>query len=403
MGLDILEDTRIPEDTRMNAPANQTQMTADEHAAIMAAYLEEGAKAAMELGNRGPIRLGPDGKLDPEILAAYWRTGFYVFEGVVGPEELEDLKQDLERTLAKAPAAPDPDCNPRSPTARGGDFAVPPYRYARPLSDPLGGTDLNNGRHPVKMLDPTASEDAPDWTVNFLDGNLHLMDACLRLYGHPGLLAVAEAILGEDFVPYKEGVFIKEPGLGPSVAWHQDGTTHWDADDWDEGAHGFNFMTQLFPSTPANCVWTLPGSHKLGKVDIKACVQASGSERLDGAIPAMCEAGDVIIMNRQLVHGSFANTSTQRRVTLNEGFFPRKRVENVTTAKLNGDSITYTPEHIHERSRIVQLGIDARRRQYPNETPFTYAPFVNEADQVQWNEASRESLLKNYNTRDIFI
>ena len=44
---------------------------------------------------------------------------------------------------------------------------------------------------------------------------------------------MAAAILGDDFVPYNEVTFVKEAGLGPSVAWHQDGTTHWNAADWD--------------------------------------------------------------------------------------------------------------------------------------------------------------------------
>ena len=69
---------------------------------------------------------------------------------------------------------------------------------------------------------------------------------------------MAASILGDDFVPYNEVTFVKEPGLGPSVAWHQDGTTHWDSPDWDHGAHGFNFMTQLYPSTAGNGVWVLP-------------------------------------------------------------------------------------------------------------------------------------------------
>ena len=41
------------------------------------AYKAEGVKAALALGNRGPMRFGPDGKLTPEILEAYNRTGFY--------------------------------------------------------------------------------------------------------------------------------------------------------------------------------------------------------------------------------------------------------------------------------------------------------------------------------------
>jgi len=378
-------------------------MTAAEHAATMEAYLRKGAEAAMKLGNRGPLRLDENGKPAADILEAYWRTGFYVFEGVIGDDELAELRADVDRVLAAAPKAPDPDSNPRFPVAFGGDYAKPPFRYARPLSDPLGGTDLNNGRHPVKMQDPTAAPDAPEWTVSLLDGNLQLMDACVRLYGHPGLLAIAEAVNGPDFVPYNEVTFVKEPGLGPSVAWHQDGTTHWDAEDWDEGAHGFNFMAQLYPSTPANCVWALPGTHKRGKVDFVRMVAESGSERLDGAVPMMSDAGDVVIMNRQVAHGSFANTSGDRRVTLNEGFFPRKRVLGVTTAKLDGSIHTYTEDRILERSKIVQLAIDARRQRYPDESHYSYQPFADDENPPRWSEAARDAMLKDYNARDIFI
>ena len=59
---------------------------------------------------------------------------------------------------------------------------------------------------------------------------------------------------------------------------------------------------------------------------IKALTAAAGSERLPDAVPMICEAGDVFICNRQLVHGSFANSSPDRRITLNEGFFPRHRI-----------------------------------------------------------------------------
>jgi len=36
------------------------------------------------------------------------------------------------------------------------------------------------------------------------------------------------------------------------------------------------------------------------------------------------------------VHGSFANSSPDRRVTLNAGFFPRRRVLGVTAKRLHG-------------------------------------------------------------------
>jgi hypothetical protein len=376
--------------------ATASPLSAIEHERAMSEYGRRAEARAYALGNRGPIRLGSDGRLLPEIVESYWTHGFYVFQGAVGREELAELRADIDAVLARAPVRPD--------AARNDDGIIkPPYRWARPLSDPVGGTSANNGRHPAAMLQPEPGRDAPAWTVELLDGNLHLSDACLRLYGHPGLLTVAASILGDDFVPYNEVTFVKEPGLGPSVAWHQDGTTHWTADDWDQGAHGFNFMTQLYPSTAANGVWVLPGSHKRGKADIKKMVAACGSDRLPDAVPMLCDAGDTIVTNRQLVHGSFANSSPDRRITLNEGFFPRKRVLGVTARRLQGALETYDIARIEARTRIIQIAVDARRQRFPQEKPYVYRPLAGREDDNRWNESTRDNVLKNYNQIDMFI
>ncbi|WP_281019087.1 MULTISPECIES: phytanoyl-CoA dioxygenase family protein [unclassified Minwuia] len=387
----------------MNAPDTAAPLTAEEHASGMAAYITAGERRALALGNRGPIRLDSSGGLHPDILAAYREHGFYVFQDAIGPEELADLRGDMERTLARAPVAPDSDQDRDGNPALGQDFARSPYRFARPLSDPLGGTSRNKGRHPVKVAEPTPADGAPEWTIELLHGNLQLMDSCLRLYGHPGLLAACEAVLGADFVPYNEVVFIKEPGLGPSVAWHQDGTTHWDAPDWDMDAHGFNFMAQLYPSTPGNGVWVLPGSHRLGRVDIAGLVAESGSERIDGAVPLVCDSGDVIMTNRQLVHGSFANSSPDRRVTVNAGFFARARVLGVTTELLSGEEVTFDEERVRERSRMISVGIDARRQRFPDETSYVYRPGIGQEDRNRWSEEARRTVVRDYNLRDMYI
>jgi len=389
--------------TEPTTSTTATVLTAEEHLRAMADYGRAGERRARELGNRGPIRFDRDGKLDRSIGEAYWKHGFYVLEGVVGAEELQELRADVDNVLARAPVEPGATVDRQGRPVLGEGILKPPYRLARPLSDQLGGTDKNNGRHPVPMLQPTLGEGGPAWTVELLDGNLHLMDAALRLYGHPGLLGVAAGLLGDDFVPYNEVTFVKEAGLGPSVAWHQDGTTHWNAPDWDEGAHGFNFMTQLYPSTAGNGVWVLPGSHKLGKADIRKLLAGSDSDRIEGAVPLLAAAGDTIVTNRQLLHGSFANSSPDRRITLNAGFFPRKRVLGVTTRRLHGAVETYDIERIDARCRILQLAIDARRQRFPQETPFVYKPLAGRENENRWNETTRETLLKNYNQRDMFI
>ncbi len=56
------------------------------------AYFEDGARRAMGLGNRGPIRFNKDGSIHNDILDAYWRNSFYVLEGVVSRQELQELR-----------------------------------------------------------------------------------------------------------------------------------------------------------------------------------------------------------------------------------------------------------------------------------------------------------------------
>ena len=115
------------------------------------------------------------------------------------------------------------------------------------------------------MIEPEAPDDAPDEVLLHISSPLQLMDSAFRLYGHPDLLRIAEQINGPDFTPFSESFWVKQPGWGPSVAWHQDGTTHWDNPDLDDGTHGFNFMVQLYGSRPANALWVVPRNSQAGQ------------------------------------------------------------------------------------------------------------------------------------------
>lgn len=365
-------------------------------------YVREGGRKAFELGNRGPIRFNDDGTLDQDILDAYWRCGFYVLEGALSAEELDDLRADMDQAFERAPYTKDAAVDAQGQPALGSDLARPTFRFAKPLSDPYGGTDLVSGRHPAKMSEPAPPADAPDYVINSIGSPLQIMDSCLRLYGHPQLLAIAASINGPDFTPFTESVIVKRAGLGPSVAWHHDGTTHWDSPDLDEGTHGFNFMAQLYGSTAENGVWLLPGSHKEGKSDIKGLVEENGSDRLPGAVPMVCEPGDVVMSNRQALHASFANTSPDRRITINFGFHRRRCVLNVRT-KHGGQEVVYDEERVRERSRVIALAIDARHQRFPHEDRYVYQPLVGEEEANRWSEGTRASILKNYNLKDLAL
>jgi hypothetical protein len=384
------------------AEAPVASVDSDDYEAAMDAYRKAGEERALALGNRGPIRYNPDGTLHDEIVESYWRCGFYVFEGVIGAEELADIERDVLEIIDRAPMEPGGKVDRFGRPALASDGKGGGMQLVRPLSDPIGGTDGNNGRHPAKMLEPTPPEGAPDWVLQIIGGSLQFSDAALRLYAHPDLLRVAAAFNGEDFSPFNEVIWIKHPRLGGSVAWHQDGTTHWDTPKFHKGSHGFNFMAQLYGCSAANGLWVVPGSH-LAKADIKGWCDEVGSDRLPDAVPMLCGAGDVGITNRQAVHGSFPNTSDECRVTINFGFHPRA---SVVGSRGNGihapgsDKIIYDEERVRQRSRVLGLAIEARKQRFPDETPYEYEPLAGQS--FEWNDAARESL-RGYNLLDLGI
>jgi hypothetical protein len=378
--------------------------SAAEHAAGMDDYILAGVRLAQSMDNRGPVRFDDQGRLHPDILDAYREHGFYVFTGVIGSDEITELRRDIDYLLQHAPAGQGATEDIHGQPAFGQEFAVNPYIFIKPLSDPWGGTKILGGRHPTKMTEPQPTADAPDEVVHILSGMCQTMPSGLRLYGHPQLLAIAAAINGDDFVPYNDATFVKLPGLGGSVSWHQDGVTHWDSPQWDEGIHGFNFQVQLYTCTPANCLWVVPGTHKLGRIDIKALIADNqGNEQLPGALPLLCDPGDVTVVNRQMLHASFANTSPDQRISIIFGFHRRASVLGARGALSQSSSQVYDEERIFERASVIQLAIDARTQKYPEEEPFCYQPFRGQEEAFRFNDETFERYIRDYNLKDLSI
>jgi ectoine hydroxylase-related dioxygenase (phytanoyl-CoA dioxygenase family) len=373
-----------------------------EQADAMRSYLLEGQASALALPNRGPLKFTESGTLTEEIRAAYSEYGFYVFENVLSAEELDDIKADLDTMRAQFPTGPESLVNAAGEPALGAEAKALTLVWSKPLGDPLGGTELANGRHQVKMFEPEADAEAPLAAPFILLGSLQFSDACLRTYAHPELLKATESINGPDFAPFNEALFIKEPGIGAAVSWHQDGVTHWDSPDFDEDIHGFNFMAQVYGSTAVNGVWVLPGTQKQGKLDIKALVAESGSERLEGAVPIVCNPGDVVMCNRQLLHGSFPNCGFEPRITVNFGFHKRSSVLGVMGGGIHSDAQVFDEEVVNRRSRAIGYAIDARKQRFPDETPYHYQPLSAAANDYQWGDAARADL-KDYNLDDLSI
>jgi ectoine hydroxylase-related dioxygenase (phytanoyl-CoA dioxygenase family) len=363
-------------------------------------YFRKGDARARNLANRGPIRLTRQGKLAPEILDSYMEHGFYILEHVFEDAELADIKAEFEGIVDRLPTSPDSPIDKHGRPALGLGLPQTPFHWSKPLGDPFGGAG-GMERAPIKMTEGTPAADQPRHIVFIIRGPLQFSDAVLRAYAHPGLLAVTEAINGDDFVPFSEGFVVKQPGAGAAFAWHQDGMTHWDHPEWDPQIHGFNFMIQLYGSTAANGVWFVPGSHRRGKLNIHDVVSAAGGNLLPDAVPLVCNPGDVAISNRQILHGSFANTSSDLRVSLNFGFHRRSAIIGVKGKGLQGE-IAYDAEFVRKRSEMIGYAIDARRQYYPGQAHYVYQPHARSGEAYQWREAARPKI-EAYYTRDLNI
>lgn len=355
------------------------------------AYAEAGVERALALGNRGPVGLDDDGHLLKDILDAYRKNGFYVFTGVLDDDEIGELTAEFDDVLDNVPTEP------------GGDTD----RYGR--SSPHGGY--------FAMIEDEDDPDTPA-RVSLLFHPFIYMESTLRVYAHPKILAIAESLYGPDFVPFHEAIFYKAPGNGFPTRWHQDGRTHWTEDgeslenlDGTGKCHGYNMSVSWSNCTPENCLWVVPGSHRRWRL-------ANGgkfppiTERLPDAVPMLLAPGDCGIVNRSALHGSYPNTSAERRVTMVLGFHKRSSAIGATTVNVHAfkiagvdkKEITYTEDYVLRRARMIPLAINARSRHRPDETPFAYqGRYIGDAE---WNDTTRQEISRDgdeYWRRDITL
>ncbi len=90
------------------------------------------------------------------------------------------------------------------------------------------------------------------------------------------------------------------------------------------------------------------------------------------------------------------------RVTINFGFHRRASVQGVTSGGVHNPISVYDDEYIHERSKAIVYGIDARAQRFPEETRYVYQPFVGQEDSLRFGPDTLETL-RDYNLRDLGI
>ena len=72
-----------------------------------------------------------------DILTAYSKYGFYIFEGVLAQEELQDIEKDLDSIRESYPSEPNGKLTKDGKPALGADCLGPNLVWSKPLGDPL--------------------------------------------------------------------------------------------------------------------------------------------------------------------------------------------------------------------------------------------------------------------------
>jgi hypothetical protein len=136
----------------------------------------------------------------------------------------------------------------------------------------------------------------------------------------PAILDAVESLLGRDLLVWSVELFIKEPGDGTVVSWHQD-LTYWGMGETDEEVTAWLALSDV--SVEAGCMRFLPGSHKGHIVEHSDTFAAenllSRGQEIAGvdesaAVPGPLRPGEMSLHHGRCFHASAPNRSSDRRI-----------------------------------------------------------------------------------------
>lgn len=155
--------------------------------------------------------------------------------------------------------------------------------------------------------------------------NLHLhLGWCHDLVTRPPVLDVVQDLIGPDILVLSSIFFVKEPGLGHFVSWHQDSRY------FRRDGHPLRALTAwiaLAPSTRRNgCLLALPGSHTQGYLPhdltydglnlLKRGDTARAPIDESRAVAMPLETGEMSVHHIDTLHASGVNEGTSARIGL---------------------------------------------------------------------------------------
>lgn len=216
--------------------------------------------------------------LTPAERAQFDRDGFLLRKGLVGPEAIRAIAQEVERLHEQ-------------------------MAQAVPAGVHVAWEKTEDGR-PRRIRQLMNSEAVSPG-----------LNAVLR---RPDVLDLIEDLIGPRIALYHSKLLMKSAQDGSVTPWHQD-FAYWTKDG--NQPVQVNLMLAIDPATRANgCIQFVPGTHKQGLIRHKREDGISFGVYLpgyfqprEGAIAMEMEPGDAVFFGSLVIHGSDGNRSAHDR------------------------------------------------------------------------------------------
>lgn len=264
-----------------------------------------------------------------ELAQSFLRDGYVLIPQLLSPGELEALRADTNTIVHEGYAGKEPQSD-----------------YFHDIL-PDTGEDVF---HRVQYVFPKAAR-----------------NSLLILLGHPFILELVHTLLGDDFTCAAEALVFKMPGNGREVPVHAD----CDPADPLLSPLIFNVDYYLDDSTLENgCLYVAPGSHTANLPGKEISAQGFN---FPGLVPLPARAGDVLLHNTRLVHGSQRSRGSALRRTL---YYEFQSMDAILKQGGPRPGFPVNDTWVRERFQLLMRAIDARRAApyAQGETPYPYQP-----------------------------
>jgi len=268
------------------------------------------------------------GRTLEELAQAFRRDGFLHLPGLISVSELQDLKADSLEIVEG-----------------GWENVEHPSDYFHDIL-PDTGEDVF---HRVQYVFPKARR-----------------GSFVNLLGHPFILKLVRHLKGEDFVCAAEALVFKAAGNGREVTIHAD----CDPSDPRMAREIFNVDVYLDDSSVENgCLWVAPETHAQ---DMSAAeIHAQGFD-FPGLQPLPLQAGDVLLHNVRLVHGSPRSRGGALRRTLYYEFQSLGEMEKQGGPR---PGFAHNQAFVRGRIRLLMHAIEQRKQ----------APFARDEEAFEYS------------------